>query len=312
VISLKNKHVFHKNVTKHNLSVGAGIYMKYFYFIVITLICTSFVMAQTSYDVSGDSIYFQSTSPQSTNIYQDSNLLTTSNELETVESSLGIEPIDIYTFGIRIGAGYALSLLDFGFKGRGVLQGQPAKFYEDDHDWGFHDKTWAGNFEIKFGLPKYLKNISVGLSLDYGCIPIEDMKFRAAGVIYYEGRQKKVTDAHSFALCAFLEYRVPFQVGTTWLAPYARFGAGMAFNHNDNQDLINIDEFSFAMYASIGAEYFLTKNISLFIEPRWKYNRPNVDFKPLDNQTCFEGNVYLNSLTFLVGINIYFGMGRHL
>ena len=117
------------------------------------------------------------------------------------------------------------------------------------------------------------------------------------------------TRVHVVSFFAFLEFRVPIQVGKTWLAPYGRFGLGMNLNFNDNRDEIILVNNSFGMFVSLGLECYVAERISFFLEPRWFYNHTEIRFEPNDTSK-FAGKVDLSNFSILAGINIYFGSGK--
>ena len=217
-----------------------------------------------------------------------------------------------YTFCLRMGGGYAASFLDFDFAKGGVMDNVEADIVKEEVDWGFTFPNFAANLELKLGLPKPLENISCGLALDYNIIAIKNFEFSAQGSTLRSAKQEHITDVHVFSILAFLEYRRPIRVGKSWLAPYIRFGAGINVNIHDNHDLVDIDTASLGIMASVGIEYHLTNRISIFFEPRWHYNKTNMTFTPFNDSTKFRADIELSNLTFLVGVNLYFGMGKSL
>ena len=208
-------------------------------------------------------------------------------------------------FSFRIGGGYAISFVDFDFEDYGTYYGVTTPVVDDDVDSGFTFPNFAVNLELKSKF--FIEYISVGSAIDYNVIPIEDLELTIQPVTEVKGEEDDVTDVHVLSFLGFLEFRYPFKMGENWIAPYLRGGLGVNLNLHDNSDLIDINTSSFAAFVSIGVEYFVNDQISVFFEPRWHYNKPDMELMPYEGDTKFEGDVYLSNLTILIGINLYFG-----
>ncbi len=252
--------------------------------------CGFAVSEESAYTTTGDSLAFTSTSPMA--------------------SETGDREFPVYSFGLRFGLGYAATFQDFYFDQWGEYDGIEAEVMGSDVDWGFTAPNLAFTCEIKFGMPIPFEYFSVGVALDYNIVPIDGMEFAMEGSAKITASQDDVTDVHTLALIPFLEFRIPIAVGNTWIAPYARFGVGLSINIHDNDDLIDIDTASLNVLGSIGVEYFITDNISIFFEPRFHYNRPNMKFMPFSDTAKFHGEVDLSNLSLLLGVTMYFGTGK--
>lgn len=226
---------------------------------------------------------------------------------EPAPRSTGAFDINSYTWSIRIGGGYSCAFQNFRFDREAKVFGAKIEIddIEEDMDWGFTYPNFAGNIECKWSMPFY-ERLAFGVALDYNIVPLKDVEATATIFGSTFSLDGDVADVHTFALLAFLEYRHPIQVGQSWLSPYIRLGLGVNLNGNDNSDLLKVDTGSFAMMASIGVEYHVSQNVSLFVEPRWHYNRPKFEME-LSDDIKVGGTLNLSNLTFLVGINFYFG-----
>jgi len=212
----------------------------------------------------------------------------------------------LYTFGLRAGLGYSLPFQTMEARiGNGIEQ------ISFDADQTFTFPNFAGNLEIKFGLPAPIQYFSVGFGIDYGVTPIDDLectiKEEGTDPVYYQ--LGDITDVHTITFLFFLEFRYPIATGDTWIAPYFRVGAGWNLNWNTN-DLIDLRRATGHFMMAVGAEYFVDKNFSLFFEPR--FHTSKVAFTmPLDGHTL-TGQINLTNFTLLVGFNYYFGLGKTL
>lgn len=256
-------------------------------------LCTTVLMSQErKYELEDESVYFPPTKPAPV----------------VEEKPFAITP---YTWGLRVGTGYTVSLLNFNFDEEGEINGMTADVLREDADNGFTWPNWGVNIEAKIGMGDPFENFALGLAVDYRLISVRNLEFAAqsmAGSIV--GSQEDVCDFHVLSVIAFLEYRYPIPVGTHWISPYIRFGVGMNINMNDNRDLIEADSVNLAMMGALGVEYHVSPEISLFFEPRWHYNRADVDFTPINGK--FPGEVTLSNVTFMIGVNFYFGLGQSL
>ena len=214
-----------------------------------------------------------------------------------------------YTWGIRLGGGYAISLLDFDFKMDGMMQGTSAQVLDYDEHAGFN---FDANLEVKFGMPKPFDKISVGIAFNYYYISVKELEMEIQGATLVKVSEDDLAEFHVFSFMAFLEYRHPIPVGRSWLSPYARFGIGMNANMNSDRNLLEVEDTTLGMMFAIGLEYHISSQMSVFFEPRWHYNRADYVMRPFDTQSKFRGTVDLSTVTFLVGINFYFGAGESL
>lgn len=213
----------------------------------------------------------------------------------------------LYTFGIRAGFGYSLPLQSMeGRKRDGIEQ------INFDTDQSFTFPNFAGNFEIKLGLPAPIKYFSIGFGIDYNVIPIDDVSctITEIGSDPVQYQLGDLTDVHMLSFLFFLEFRYPIATGDTWIAPYCRIGAGWNVYWNTHSDTVELKTFSGHFMMALGAEYFVDKNFSLFFEPRFHTSKATFTM-PLDDHTL-HGQIKLTNFTFLVGFNYYFGLGKTL
>lgn len=226
------------------------------------------------------------------------------------EGNFAIEP---YVWALRLGAGYSATFVDFEFERNGTLNGSTGRILSSDVDSGFVFPGFAFNFEVKFAMPEPFPHFAVGLAMDYRAIGINDLQVEFEGL--GEVSQEDVANFHVISFIAFLEYRYPIEVGKHWLTPYARFGGGININTNTNDDLLQSDGESLALLLTIGVEYHLSSEMSVFFEPRWQYNTMGVNFTPkLSSSTAaetkFHADLDLSQITLMVGVNFYFGVEK--
>lgn len=255
-----------------------------------SLFTSSILKAQDSYEMTDDGVYFSSPS----------------HAVVEKKEFFDIHP---YEWSLRFGGGYALSLLDFDFKREGILEGVEAFVLDKDEKTGFN---FCMNIEGKVGMPKPFDKFAVGVSINYHFTSAEELEIDIQGATNVVASEDDVTKFHVLSFMAFLEYRYPFQVGKTWISPYARAGIGLNINMNSNRDLFDVEDATLAMMFAVGFEYHVSSKMSLFFEPRWHYNRADFVFRPFDGQSRFKGTVDLSSIAFLIGVNFYFGIGENL
>jgi len=222
------------------------------------------------------------------------------------EATTQEEDYPYYKWSVRLGGGYVLSYLDFDFNEEIELEGVPADLLHFDVDSGLTKGNYTINFEAKFQVP-YLRHWSLGLALDYNVLSVEDVELAVQGGTLVIAKQGEVAKFHTVSVVAFLEYRHPIKMSSTWLVPYAKFGLGVNINTSNNDDLLNTKGASVSVMAALGIEYYITPQIAIFLEPRWYYNRPDVYFTPFDDQTKFTGKAELSYFTCLLGVQFYFG-----
>lgn len=216
-----------------------------------------------------------------------------------------------YTYAIRFAAGYALPLSTIEFQRDGIYNNSSVRVYKDDLNVDYFP-SFTTNFEIKFGMPEPFDKFSFGLSVDYQYMTIDDMAIRFSddqNLYYLKSNKDLVT--HTLSFFAFLEFRVPIQVGETWIAPYAQFGLGANINIQNNTNTYHVRRPNVGVFFGLGLEYFISPTISLFVEPRWYHNSSGMKFTPVDGSR-FDGKLDLSSFNFLLGINFYFGVGKTL
>lgn len=217
----------------------------------------------------------------------------------------------MYTCGVRIGLGYAATFQKFHFDSPGLLDGYAAEVLSHDVDDGFTSPNFAMNLEFKIGIPKPFQYFAVGLDIDYNIVPIDGMQFEVSdGFVYRNVTEDDITDVHVVSIIAFLEFRYPIAVGSSFIAPYARIGTGLTIYQHDNHDLIEIRNASGNFMMALGVEYFVNKQFSIFLEPRYHYSKTDVKFTPFTDNTKFLGNFYASNISLLVGVNYYFGTGK--
>lgn len=207
-----------------------------------------------------------------------------------------------YTWALRIGAGYAVSLIDFEYSSNeyDILRETSENGYDN----------FAMNVEIKFALPVPFDKFSFGAAIDYNIFSIDDIKVRAldANDALITFSKDDVTQFHVLSFLAFMEYRHPISVGDTWISPYGRFGIGVNLNNSTKDNVLSVQQTTLALMIAIGVEYQLSQQMSIFFEPRWHYN--NANFALHTDTNKFSGEMDLMNLSFLVGVNFYFGLGK--
>lgn len=169
----------------------------------------------------------------------------------------------------------------------------------------------AMSMGIEYGLPEgfeLLSYFSFGLSVDYRCIDLEDVKIKGetAGTTFY-GLDREMATMSIISVTTFLEWRYPIENGKTWLVPYLQLGIGVNINLSDNSDVFSTRVGSFAMFAAAGLEHFLDENFSMFAEGRWHYDKPEFRLTVADTNTRLKGEVELSSVAMMIGFNYYFG-----
>ena len=267
---------------------------KVFVFVIVLLFTMIFTTAQEEhtskfYYQMGDSTYFPDTPP---------------TQQKEEKSPFSVAP---YKFALHLGGGYAVSLLDvdFGKEGKvyGVEEVDILKNTVDDK----YFPAFAGTVGLKIGMPEPFDKFAIGINVDYNVVSAEDLEVVAKGAAENQvfGEDIRV---HYVSFMAFLEFRVPIELGKSFLAPYARLGIGLNVNFHDNRDVFDVHHTSLAIATTLGLEYYLSQKVSIFLEPKWHYNRADVRYCP-NNTTEFEGKLELSTITCLVGINFYFGVG---
>ncbi|NUM33792.1 MAG: outer membrane beta-barrel protein [Candidatus Brocadiae bacterium] len=263
-------------------------------FLKIAFLCSLIfavsLQAQNDYEMTDDSVYFASPS----------------HAVVEEKTSFDIIP---YQWSLRFGGGYALSLLDFDFEREGILEGITAQILDKEESTGFN---FSMSVEAKFGLPKPLENLAVGLAISYNFTSVNELDMDIQGATLVKVSEDDLAKFHVVSFIAFIEYRYPFQVGKSWVSPYARAGVGVNANMNTRRDLLHVQDASFAMMFAVGVEYHVSSKMSLFFEPRFHYNRADFVFHPFDGGGKFRGTVDLSNIAFLLGVNFYFGTGESL
>ncbi len=273
--------------------------MKQLVIIFLCLATFNIISAQNfDYTTSGESLRFIDSAP-----------VAVAQEPQKIQQN---EEMFLYTAGIRFGLGYSASFPKFDFEKTGIWEGLEARVVDSDLDQGFLWPAPIVNFEFKLGMPKPLHYFSVGIAVDYHIVPIEGMSLEIESLTRRKTKQEDICDVHVISVLAFLEFRYPFKVGDTWMAPYIKCGLGASFPIHDNSDLLDLDGSAFSFMTAIGVEYYLNKDVSVFFEPRWNYTSPGMTFYPYDNNSKFSGDLSLYNLSVMIGVNIYLGVGKTL
>lgn len=205
------------------------------------------------------------------------------------------------------------------FDNDGYVDGEPVEVLYPEHDTGFDYKNIVGNIQFKTSLAEPLQNFSVGLDLEFSVVTLKGVSFTAwdttrhaeqiVSVIPHDINFGEVADIYTFSFMFFLEYKHPIQLGNSWLAPYCQVGVGAAFNSSEDDDILKIAFATIAFYVSVGAEYYLSENYSLFFEVKYNYKDLGTEFdlNPADPNNTFNGDMGLGNFAFMIGINFYLG-----
>ena len=281
--------------------------MSYLRFLaIVLLVMASLVMADDEdqdaqmFDHEGDSLRFR----EATDIEK---------QQETANEEREYFDITPYKFALRVGFGYAATFQEIDFARDGILNASPVTVHGAEVDNGFTFPNFVGNLEAKFGLPAPLEKLALGLAFDYNTMPIKGFHVNfGQWPVFSRIKEDKITDMHILSICAFLEFRVPFRVGKSWLAPYVRVGGGVNINmSSDDKKRFDFDQATGAFMAGCGLEYFLSQSVSIFFEGRYHYNKARFTYS--HNQSSkFDGEMYLGSVSMMVGFNFYFGVGKSL
>jgi len=211
-----------------------------------------------------------------------------------------------YTWAVRMSLGYAVSFMNFEYNAP-----DDADILRETSETGYDN--FAMNVEVKFGISQPLERFSLGFGFDYNIFSLDEIKLRIsdANNALSTVSKKDVAHFHVLSFLAFIEYRHPIQTGTTWICPYGRFGLGVNINNSSKDNTFSVQKTTLALMLAIGVEYHITPQISVFFEPRWHYNNTDFSFRP-DSQTKYSGEMELSNLSFLIGVNFYFGIGKTL
>ena len=258
------------------------------------------------YELDDDSAVFPGSQPDQKQYFPEK-----SPQLKKEKRKGEIFDITPYAFSIRMGGGYAISFIDFHYEKNVYYNGGAAYISELSSDWGFTGPNLAFNIEMKAGLPGALTGISAGISIDYNLMPMNDVVFELSSSGGNISVTKDVANIHVVSFFGFLEYRRPIQLGKSWIAPYVQAGIGVNIHISDDSDIADVEQTSFALFIACGAEYFLNKNLSLFVEPRWHLDYTSMTYKPFAGG-AFGTDLDLSNLSMLIGINLYWGMGKTL
>ena len=272
---------------------------------IVLLVMASLVMADENddaklFDHEGDSLRFR----EGTEIEKDKEAAAEEHEY------FHISP---YKFALRVGFGYAATFQEIDFSRNGMLNAAPVTVHGAGVDSGFTFPNFAGNLEAKFGLPAPLDKFALGLAFDYNVMPIKGFHvIFGQWPIFGEIEDDKITDMHILSICAFLEFRVPFRVGKSWMAPFVKVGGGVnIIMSSDDKGRFDFDQTSGAFMAAGGLEYFLSQSVSVFCEARYHYNKTRFSYSH-NAASKFNGELYLGSVSMMVGFNFYFGVGESL
>lgn len=212
-----------------------------------------------------------------------------------------------YTWALRLGIGYSISFINFTYD----TDDLDVDILSESCDNGYDN--FAMNFEVKFELPHPFHRFAFGVAMDYNMFSLDKVSLKtldSADVIANISKDD-VARFHVLSFIGFLEYRHPIPMGRTWISPYARFGIGVNINNSTKENTLYVQKSTLALMAAIGVEYHLSQQTSVFFEPRWHYNNANFVLRP-DNTNKFTGEVDLSNLSFLIGVNFYFGHGKAL
>jgi len=207
---------------------------------------------------------------------------------------------------IRVALGYGLTYANFDFDRLGIMKNSFALITKDDID-SFQLQNFLLNIGMKHGLPAPLEYFSIGFNFDYRYMALNDLTFGAISPTHVILEDEYgVCDIHTLSLIFFGEIRYPIKTDTgKWFFPYLQAGVGIHWDIASNANL-DLHTPNMATQVTLGMEYFLKTNLSLFVEANWVYHDiSKITYKPASG-CYFPGDLDISSLAFKVGLNFYF------